>query len=536
MGATVAAVLADAAAETAAVLRADELLAHVEHLTPEEQAELAILYENLIGGEGPEEFIARVWPDEPVPRHMMPVVRAIERARVMPIRLCISLPPGHAKTTVLMRLIVWWLSRSPADLCAYLTYSDKQARDKSGIALEGAHLAGLPLRARSRGRRRRATSSGDQSLSLWRTPQGGGLYARGIKAGITGNRIPGLLVIDDPYKDQAEAESETINERAKKRLKTMARTRLQGGSIIIVHTRWTEDDLIGYAAAELGFEYINIPAIAEDPEELGDDYVGDPLGWRKPGEPAWPERYPVAQCSGSCGHDGHLAEHMDDVDLFSAMFQGRPSAGGGGMFRDENLPIVEPEDVPDGGDAAAGWDLAYTKGKRSAWTVRVKVKIVGGIIFILDVLRRRVSADELLDFIEATERAEAGQARNEAGEWEQVTPGEWVAVDVPEDGPAGATFTADLLKRLDGFAFYWSREQGGSKKMRAMPFAAQARGKRVRLVRGEWNGLYRKEARSFPLGVFKDQIDATVRAVNRAWMLDETGTALGGSASHGAEA
>lgn len=288
-------------------------LKDLDLLTPEEQVELLANLETLVGGEGAEDFIKRVWPHEPCPRHLKPVLEAVERARVTPIRLCISVGPGHAKTTILLRLLVWWLSKSPADLCAYVTYSNSQANDKSAKAMEYAEEAGIPLQ--------------NEAVSHWLTIYRGGLIAAGSRGKLTGQRIPGLIIYDDPYKDEFEARSPTINNAVKERFKAIAFTRLQGGSIIVLHTRWSEDDLIGWLTKDLGWEYINIPTVCESKNDI--------LG-REMDEVAWPEKYPYERCTGPCSHDGHLIEIRETIGehLWAAMYQGRPRPIGRAVFHE----------------------------------------------------------------------------------------------------------------------------------------------------------------------------------------------------------
>lgn len=292
----------------------DDILAH---LSEGEQAELEDLLERASGGERLHDFIARHFPTEPPPRHLQPLLRSIETARIVPIREAYSLPPGHAKTTTFMRAVPWWLERSPADQCAYVTYSDKQARDKSQIARDLAGEIGLEMREDA------------DSLSSWRLPEGGGLLAAGARGKLMGQRIPGMMIWDDPYPGAIEARSPIVRGAVSTRFRSSGFTRLQGGSILVTHTRYAVDDLYG-EVAKLGWRCINIPAIAE----VG---VPDPLG-RAPGEAAWPEQYPVKRCDGPCGHAGHLDEIRETIGPFewASLYQGRPMPAGGRPF------IAEP--------------------------------------------------------------------------------------------------------------------------------------------------------------------------------------------------
>lgn len=314
----------------------------IELLDEEERAEFLTSLEMLVGGETLTEYICRVSPEEPPPKHVQPIIEVLQYARLRPIRVCIDMGPGHAKTLTLLRGISHWLTKSPADLCAYVSYSDTQARDKSRVAKEtflrgGGKLQGL-------------------SDAFWTTPQGGGLVAKGSQGGLTGKRVPGLLIYDDPYKDAQAARSVAINSMVIERFKGVAFTRLQGGSIIVLHTRWAMDDLIGYILKHLKWDSISVPTICDtvNPKTLVDRFG------RKIGDVAWPEKYPYELCvepdkrtetekkvddlSGKirrpvmkvCGHDGHLSEIEATLGphLFAAMYQGKPRPEGSAIFHE----------------------------------------------------------------------------------------------------------------------------------------------------------------------------------------------------------
>jgi len=310
----------------------------IKLLPEDEQKEFVNSMEMLVGGESLRDYIARIFPDEPPPKHVMPIIDVIEQARLRPMRVVMDYGPGHAKTTTLLRAIAWWLSptKSPGDLCGYITYSDAQAREKSGIARAALEKSGGSLDADK------------NTEGFWKTSWGGGLIAKGAGAGIMGKRIPGLLVYDDPYKDMSEARSIAINTKVIERFKAAAFTRLQGGSIIVLHTRWAVDDLIGYILRHLKWDQISVPTLCDQvgesvPGGAGDAKNGtDGLG-RKLGEAAWPEKYPYEICLESdrktrkiCGHDGHLKEIRKTVgeNFWAAMYQGKPRPEGQLIFHE----------------------------------------------------------------------------------------------------------------------------------------------------------------------------------------------------------
>ena len=110
------------------------------------------------------------------------------------------------------------------------------------------------------------------SVAEWETLEGGGLRAVGVGGGVTGYGA-GLIVIDDPVKSRAEAESQTYRDNIWDWFNDDLYTRLEpNGAIILIQTRWHEDDLAGRLlreAKEEGgeqWEVVNLPALAEGAE------------------------------------------------------------------------------------------------------------------------------------------------------------------------------------------------------------------------------------------------------------------------------
>jgi len=108
------------------------------------------------------------------------------------------------------------------------------------------------------------------SVAEWETAVGGGLRAVGVGGGVTGFGAQ-LIVIDDPVKSRAQAESLTFRNKVWDWFNDDLYTRLEpNGSIILIQTRWHEDDLAGRllreAEEEEGekWEVIDLPALAEE--------------------------------------------------------------------------------------------------------------------------------------------------------------------------------------------------------------------------------------------------------------------------------
>src|SRR3990167_293801 len=156
-------------------------------LSEPERDQLLADLEDLAGGESLHDFMVRMAPHHPPPQHLLPLIDLLEEARVNRLmKVGISMPPGHAKTTLFLNGFAWWLTKFPADTCAYNSFNATAAFSKSVMARTLAERAGVEL------------SEETNNKAEWRTTAGGGLLAGGMES-LTGKRVQGPLVIDDPY-------------------------------------------------------------------------------------------------------------------------------------------------------------------------------------------------------------------------------------------------------------------------------------------------------------------------------------------------
>jgi predicted phage terminase large subunit-like protein len=194
------------------------------------------------------------------------------------------------------------------------------------------------------------------------------------------------------------------------------------------------------------------------------------------------------------------------ITAFAGQYQQRPSPREGGLFKVDNIDIVDS--APIGGQPVGGWDLAASKGKKSPYSVRVKMKRLRGVLYILNVDRRRTTPLELEEMVEAT-LAEPD-----------------VFEDLPQDpGQAGKAQKMRFAELLSGKRFSITPETG-DKESRAQPFASQIEAGMVKLVKGPWNEPYKDELRGFPSGTYKDQVDASSRAYSCVLRLDRSEEAM----------
>ena len=227
------------------------------------------------------QFLLAFYPEYLLSNVHLYLTNIIEnRLRQGNARLCISVPPRHGKSKIVSAGMPLWLySIRPESQILQVSY--------------GANLSasfGAEVRAHMSSHMYKSyfpnsvpTGEGE-SGAQWQTKAGGTYKGVGIGGSITGFGAD-VIIIDDIVKNRQTAHSEAFKRQIREGFGPTLFTRLlPGGSVIVLNTRWTNDDLIGMLTHELqGWEYINLKAISE-----GDD----PLG-RPPGTALFPEMYPL---------------------------------------------------------------------------------------------------------------------------------------------------------------------------------------------------------------------------------------------------
>ena len=406
---------------------------------------------------------------EPARHHELIIAELEAIARGEIDRLALFLPPGSAKSTYGSVLFPpWYLARRPdaAIIAASHTaeLAERWGRKVRNLIAEHSLELGISV------------AGDNKAAGRWETSAGGEYFAAGVGGAIAGRRAD-LAVIDDPVRSREDADSKKVRDAQWDWYKFDLLTRLKpGAAIVLIQTRWHEDDLAGRILSEEGdrWRVVSLPMEAED---------NDPLG-RSPGDPLWPEWFT----------DRMRADAKRDARVWSALYQQRPVPDDGAYFlRDwlrpvEQLPPLETLRVYGGSDYAVTAD-------GGDYTVHVVVGVdPEDRIYVLDVWRRQAASDEWVE-------AWCDLVRK----WRPI---EWAE----ETGQIKAGVGPFLDRRARERRAYCYRRQfptRGDKAVRAQSIRGRAAMGGLYLpVHAPWRAEFESELLRFPAAPHDDQVDA----------------------------
>ncbi|BDT39513.1 terminase large subunit domain-containing protein [Streptomyces yaizuensis] len=262
--------------------------------------------------------------------HLDLISRTMVRARRREVRkILITTPPQVGKSvTAAVWTPFWWMANEPATKVIVSSYGSllaiQRGRAVRKLVLEHGAEFGLRLDA------------GSTAAHDWSLESGGGMRTVGIGGSITGHSAD-LLIIDDPVKSRAEADSVTFRDATDSAYRDDLASRLApDGVTVLIMTRWHEDDVAGRllereGRAEDGGEWtvIHLPAVCD----LTIQHGPDPLG-RSHGDPLPHPRIPVDDREA-------LERHWADRKVtarargWGALYQGDPKPVEGALLTDE---------------------------------------------------------------------------------------------------------------------------------------------------------------------------------------------------------
>lgn len=416
--------------------------------------------------------------------HHRTVAYNLERIEAGEIdRLMLLMPPRHGKSELASRRFpAWCLGRNPALQFISAAASSDFATDF------GREVRNTILSQRYRALFSTRLAEDSQAKNKWNTPENGGYYAVGVDGQIMG-RGADIFLIDDPFANMADAQSEAGRKRVWDWYQGTVYNRLQpGGRIVVINHRMHEGDLCGklleqQAAGGDKWEVVNMPAISPD---------GDAL---------WPDAYPI-----------EALERIRANTIpryWSALFQQNPVPDEGDYFKAEWLIPVEKTPPRDSLRVYGGSDYAVTGGGGDFTVHAVLGLDPDGDPWLLDVWRKQASSDEWVEsFCDLVIK------------WK---PMGWAE----ETGQIKSGVGPFLEREMRNRSAYVAREtfptRGGDKAIRAQSFRGLIATRGLRIPKdAKWRADVESEMLRFPAGVHDDVVDACVEEHTCVLMADGT--------------
>jgi len=392
-------------------------------------------------------------------------------------RLILSVPPQHSKSmTVTETLPSYYLGKFSDRRVIEASYGDDLARrfgrrNKQKIEQFGKDLFNIELSK---------SSSSDTEFEIEGTK--GSMISRGIMAGITGQPAD-LIIIDDPIKNKLEANSQTYRDRLWEEWLNSLNTRLSAnGSVIIIQTRWHEDDLAGRLLTyeKDKWTYVNIPCEAEENDILGRQ-IGDALFPEIGKDNAWLKEFKESYTS----QEGSMT--------WNALFQGRPTAQEGNLIKRAWFKYYK--ELPTIAYKLISVDATFKDGDNNDF---VAIQVWGKInadCYLIDRIKERMDFPTTL---QAIKNMVAKHANYNAL--------------LVEDKANGSAIISMLQKQIHGVI---PINPEGGKVARVNAISPMIESGNVYLPETAWVNDFVNECVSFPNATHDDEVDGMSQALNR---------------------
>ena len=418
--------------------------------------------------------------------------------------LIIQMPPQHGKSqSVTETLPSWFLGKWPYKRVIEASYNDGFAqkfgrRNRDKVKKFGKQLFDIEI-----------SKVKDSNEEFELNNNVGGMISRGIMSGITGNPAE-LIIIDDPIKNRQEADSETYRENLWEEWDNSIKTRLAAGAkVIVIMTRWHEDDLAGRLIMNLkNVEVINIPCEAEENDVLGRE-IGEALFPEIGKDKKWLQEFKKSYTT----QEGQRA--------WLALFQGRPTAQEGNMIKrhwwkywklpgtdlppvtiklpDGTIQHIYAEDLPDYWDEQIqSWDCAFKDNENNDF-------VCGGVwgrriedYFLLDLINERMDIVQTMAAIEKF-----------AEKWPKALK------KLIEDKANGPAVIQMLQKKMSGII---EVQPEGGKEARVSAVSPAIESGNVYIPHPlicAWVNTFLDQCSQFPNAMNDDMVDMTSQALNK---------------------
>lgn len=455
-----------------------------------------------------QSYIARVNPTLLKYAHVRKLVNVLQRVADDELkRLMVFEPPRHFKSETVSRLFsAYFLARYPDRWVGINSYAADLAYALNRNAREIFNRADGAMSNKAAG------------VMHWETTAGGGAWAAGVGGSITGKGFH-LGIIDDPIKNAEEAASEVIREKHKDWYKSTFYTRAEpDAAIIVINTRWHQDDLSGWLLKQEEQEpehwhIVCLPAIASAATtEFPVTCTVEPDD-REPGEALCPERYDEEAL--------RRIRNRLGTYFWSALYDQSPTNAEGAILKrhwfrfwhvaGSPLPPV-PVQSADGtwldcpceplpptlDETIQSWDMAFKDADTSSYVVGQVWGREYANVFLLDERRDHLDIVETITAVNDMSKA-----------WPKAH------VKLVEDKANGPAVIQLLHNRLAGLI---AESPEGSKESRTQAIAPIIESGNIYLPHPlikPWVKDFIEEVCAFPYAAHDDRVDAMSQALGR---------------------
>ncbi len=270
--------------------------------------------------------------------------------------LIIECPPQHGKSmTVSESLPSWYLGKHPDRNIILASYNSDFAerfcrKNKDKIKRCGRQLFDIEIGDINR--------ADEFELSNGK----GRMISRGIMSGITGNPA-NLIIIDDPVKNQQEADSPAYRNRVWSEWQASLKSRLAAkGKVIVIMTPWTDDDLAArILRSEKNVQLLRLPVEAETDDPLG-RAVGDPLCPELGKDAQWLQDFKAS----------YISDPQGGQRAWTALYQCSPRQEEGNLVQRSWWKVYDPEEEQLFGTEMISVDASF-KGEENSDYVSIQV-------------------------------------------------------------------------------------------------------------------------------------------------------------------
>lgn len=436
-------------------------------------------------------------------------------------RLMLLMPPRHGKSELAsIRFSAWHLGHSPTHEIINASYNldlPMKFSRKVREVMRDAHYTAIFPDAQ--------LDPDSQSAEAWNTTKGGGFTAAGVGGGITGKGAH-ILIIDDPIKNQEEADSVLVRDKLWDWYQSTAYTRLApGGGVLVIETWWNDDDLAGRLQQAMAtdpeadqFEVIRYPALSEHWEYRSElsgnifrydspipDVSNPPLGVERDLTLLRPkdfclheERYPTEALK-------RIRANLQPR-IWSALYQQNPVPDEGMYFKKEYFRYQKVLPSPNNLRVYTAWDFAIGEKQQNDWTVGATIlQDETDTLYVLEIFRMKGDSFQIVEaMLDAALR------------WGSIpTVGYLIGA---EDGQIWRAIEPLLKKRMTERRQYPPYEvlrPMTDKLARARPLQGRMQQGRVVFPEGAgWLPQAEQELLRFPAGAHDDVVDALAWATH----------------------